>query len=523
MEIEWEFDSPAGSSFQPSKYQDGIFNWIAEGKGGARVNAVAGSGKTTTLVEVASRANGTSLFCAFNKHIEQELSERLPQNTKCRTIHSLGFQAVRNRVGNVKVDNDKYSTLCGEHTQSIRKKSIGIIDAVTKEGKIRRLLNHLVSMSMMTMTDAKDMDALKEMASMYQISIPSKQRELFFKKVPKIISKGVDMTADGLVSFNDMIYYPAIHDLNMPEYMWLMVDEAQDLSAAQLAIVSKSMKKRGRMVAVGDPFQSLYGFSGANPWSFQEISKFAQTDLPLSVCYRCSTSIVDLAASIVPQIEAYEKSPVGNVENIEEHEMFKLIQQGDMVVSRINAPLVLMCIKAIKKGYRAFVRGRDLMTSFVSAIEDIKETAGYRWTDFKCILLSRKMNKMMACEEEGEFELATAVKDLYEAVEACYDEFNCRDENQLINKIKDIFTEGPDSIVFSSIHRAKGLEAGRVFVLRPDIIRLKWEGQLDWQEFQEQCCEYVAITRAKERLFFVREPSKPAYKTGNSISLPVIP
>ena len=62
--------------------------------------------------------------------------------------------------------------------------------------------------------------------------------------------------------------------------------------------------------------------------------------------------------------------------------------------------------------------------------------------------------------------------------------------------------------VLSTIHRAKGLEANRVFILQPDLLR-RPRGRAAWQMEQEHNLHYVALTRSKNTLIFVEEPSKP--------------
>jgi len=71
------------SKFTPSPYQQGIYDFITKGTGNAVVSAVAGSGKTTTLINalnlIPSELN--VLFLAFNKSIAKELAERVPKNS----------------------------------------------------------------------------------------------------------------------------------------------------------------------------------------------------------------------------------------------------------------------------------------------------------------------------------------------------------------------------------------------------------------------------------------------------------
>src|SRR3990167_4172945 len=91
-------------AFEPSKYKSAVFDWITNGTGNAVVKARAGSGKTTLLVESLNLMKGRVLFCAFNKHIAEELQRQLVvrgiRNVDVKTLHSFGNSTVRRRPGN---------------------------------------------------------------------------------------------------------------------------------------------------------------------------------------------------------------------------------------------------------------------------------------------------------------------------------------------------------------------------------------------------------------------------------------
>jgi len=275
-----------------SKYQQQIYDWAQGDNGSSRVMAVAGSGKTSTLVELSGKVSGNVLFCAFNKHIERELSSRLPDEVSCRTIHSLGLQAIKFAIGYTELDKDKYTKICGklvtDMAKRYRSKKKQKSDLITGPYRIRKALEDLSTMCMTTLTDPSDYKSLREMCRRYCIEIPRPQREEFFELVPKVVKKGISRTELGEIGFVDMLYYPASTGLKMKRHDWVLVDEAQDLSASQLAVVMGSLGPGGRIVAVGDKMQSLYGFSGADPWSFNRVGKAVDAeDLPLSICYRC--------------------------------------------------------------------------------------------------------------------------------------------------------------------------------------------------------------------------------------------
>src|SRR5579859_6793924 len=105
--------------FQPSAYQQAIFQFVQQGRGHGVVDAVPGSGKTTTLLKSADllRADARMLFVAFNAHSAAELSAKLKaahSPMECSTIHSLG----KRLLGKTRVDDKKYRNLSKEYLLS---------------------------------------------------------------------------------------------------------------------------------------------------------------------------------------------------------------------------------------------------------------------------------------------------------------------------------------------------------------------------------------------------------------------
>src|SRR5437870_1983205 len=80
----------------PSHYQEAIYDFVRNGSGHGVVDAVPGSGKTTSLVQACNRvdADEPAHFLAFNRHIARELQSRLPAHVGASTIHSLGHRTL---------------------------------------------------------------------------------------------------------------------------------------------------------------------------------------------------------------------------------------------------------------------------------------------------------------------------------------------------------------------------------------------------------------------------------------------
>src|SRR5690606_37863782 len=86
----------------------------------------------------------------------------------------------------------------------------------------------------------------------------------------------------GEVDFNDQILMPTVITALFPRYPLGLVDEAQDISALNHAMLAKLAKQR--LIAVGDACQAIYGFRGAHENSMELLRQtFDVKELVLSV------------------------------------------------------------------------------------------------------------------------------------------------------------------------------------------------------------------------------------------------
>ena len=96
-------------AFTPSPAQQAFYDFVENERGSAILEAVAGAGKTTTLVQGLDRMRGRVFLGAYNKTMAEELKEKVGRGDGVfiATFHSAGFSALRKRYGNVQVDGDK--------------------------------------------------------------------------------------------------------------------------------------------------------------------------------------------------------------------------------------------------------------------------------------------------------------------------------------------------------------------------------------------------------------------------------
>jgi superfamily I DNA/RNA helicase len=266
------------------------------------------------------------------------------------------------------------------------------------------------------------------------------------------------------------------------------------------------------MVFVGDRGQAIYGFTGADAGALDNIiTEFQATELPLSTCYRCATSVVEFAKKWYPSIDAAENAPVGSVSELaytalaEKPESLNLTYK-DAILCRTNAPLLRTAFSLIKKGIACRIEGRDIAQGLLNVVGKWKvknlDALENRLSDY----LARETQKALT---KGNEALAGVVQDKVECIRACIDK--CYIENKttvfdLKVLIESMFSNADDKTVrrdlltLCSVHKSKGLEWERVFLLgRQDFMPSKW-AKKDWMKVQENNLIYVAITRAKRDL-----------------------
>lgn len=487
------------SKFNWTKYQKDIFNFVETGTGNATVEAVAGSGKTTTILAALSYtpANAKVAFVAFNKRIADELAQRAPARVSVRTLHSLGMKNVRSVIKSLKVQESKnYQIFKGMLSNQ------ELSD--TFKAKIKNSYSdiaNLVSLLKATLLEPTAAN-LEYLSDRYGINLNGSQAEIF-AAATEMFANSIKMAKDGIIDFDDMIYLPAVGIAPCEKFDIFFVDEAQDLNKAQIQFVLNSMADGGRVIAVGDRAQSIYGFRGADTEAIPNlIAALDATTLPLSTCYRCPKSHIELAKDLVPQIEAAPNAIDGYVGQIKFSELVEHTEPGDLVMCRTNAPLVKPAFELIRRGIKAIILGRDIgkgltdLVNKISKVERINTLAEllYSLAEYR----DREVSKLIAAKKN------TRAANLEDQVETIVNlAWGAETIEDLLKRIDTVFSDTVEGVVFSSIHKAKGTQADRTFILRPDLMPHPM-AKNDWEMDQELNIKYVALTRAKKEMYFVQ-------------------
>jgi superfamily I DNA/RNA helicase len=479
-----------------SIYQTAIFSEIEHGNRSIIVNAVAGSGKTSTVVEACRRlpTGLNALFIAFNKAIVTELKERLPSGMNCITYNSCGWAAWRRYTGKkmLKLDANK--------SRNIIKNNFRYEDAETYGGFCNRLVALGKSEGLTpTSADSEWMDLAEKHGLQGDGHNFDFFRAIFLTK--RVLEVSIE-TANVVCDFDDQIYMPWLKGAAMDKYDIVFIDEAQDTNTPQMELLARMLNPGGRIVAVGDPKQAIYGFRGAGTDSMERIkTMFNAVEMPLSISYRCAKNIVAEAQKFVSHIEAFDGAADGTVDTLVGYKG-DTFRAKDAILCRKNAPLINHAYQLIARGVPINFLGRDIGQGLkalikqmnVKTIEDL-EIKLASW-------LQRESDKLIAKEQEDKID---ALNDRVNCIEIFIANLNedSRTIDLLIKSIDALFNASTErGITLSTMHKSKGREWDRVFILDWDLCPSSWAKRA-WQRDQEINLQYVAVTRAKQHLTFI--------------------
>lgn len=462
---------------KPDKYQQAVIDDAATGIGNVIVRARAGSGKTSTIINAVERVpRGLSvLICAFNAKLKPELQRKIEARGLCAdvsTLHSYGMR----QCGKVRIDERKARRHAEEQ-----------IVGASKE-HTRAVLKAVSLAKGMLLRTRPDILAL---IPRFQLEVKPSDERRFAEDVLAVM-KACFYDADS-VDFDDQIWLPVVCKRQVWQYDRVFVDEAQDLNLAQIRLVSMACRPGGRICAVGDDRQAIYAFRGADEGALGRIrNDLSAKVFPLSVSYRCARSIVRLAQGIVQDIECAPNAPDGTVEKASDKRLVLDAENGDFVVSRKNAPLVKVCLRLLKNGKAAAVLGRDVSSELSSLVQRAKtEDVGkmLQWVEsWKAREIKRILDQSPEADIDRVEDTAACILAISEGEESVED---------IRAKLRTMFDESGDDnrVTLMSTHKAKGLEANRVWILRDTYNPSK--------STEEANLLYIAITRAKKELYLV--------------------
>lgn len=461
------------------------------------LSARAGTGKTTTIrlgVE-ALLSSGVPpqeiSAVAFNKANQEDLSRALPLSVKVSTLHSLGFAALRRFLPKrLQIEDDKVYRLLtragirGKNARDTFKDTLRLI-SVAKNWALLPAPDTQPNSSGtgrgpwktgLTPDTAESWTSLVEHFEIWDADI-IKAREV-------LLASNRAALEEGLIDFDDMVYLPLVLGARILAADFLIVDEAQDLSPLNLALLKNTPSK---IWYVGDPFQAIYGWRGA---ASGLVERLGLPVLPLTNCWRCSGEIISEARKYVPDIQTTNPSglPVQRLKVLPD---FASLAPAT-ILARTNSTLISIALKLRASRKRVCIFGRD----FVKTLEGI--LGKLKGINSKTLLESlRAWAEKMSDKYPHQAHL---IRDYFKCLKTILQEVSgAQAASQLL---KEIFSDSPQpgDWVLSTIHKAKGKEFQKVFLI-------DWtpKGEQGWMKEEERNLKYVGVTRAREELIIIPE------------------
>lgn len=503
---------------KPTDEQIAILKAVHDTNDNLLIDAKAGCGKTSTILSSLgnlSMKNRSALLCAFNKRIAGELKTRMPQLPRThaahiKTFHALGLRVIKQHYPHLEVNSNATEELVNK-----------VLPEKTNFW-VRRSVNRLVRALKETMFDPSAELKISDVIDCgMQFNcfdkIGGDQISNAARFAIGVYEAGADVAERTTIDFCDMVWLPCVLNLNPPSrYQVVFVDELQDISAPQFRLIQMHMvPKIGRLIGVGDRSQSIYAWRGADgtrAWRTMQTEYKAKT-LPLTITFRCSRAVVAEANRLVPELRAREGASDGSIGLIDwrglpqtaidetipgspDPNTGEIYQPSVYVLSRTNADLLQAVLYLWKNRVRFTLNAGD---EFLDPLLTILDKLDLR--NFLSSLLIWYTTESQRARSTGSVAYADKIEEQFNmlSVASRYTE-----PHKIADLLKSITRDKGAAITCSTVHKVKGLEADSVFLLKQTFAsygRPAW--MTDPIDQEELNIEYVAITRAREHLYWV--------------------
>jgi F-box protein 18 (helicase) len=476
---------------------------IINSTGNIRINAVSGSGKTTTIIEyAASRPRGSKiLYLAFNKSVRLEAAKKFEarglSHVKVETAHSLAYKHI--------VPSNGYNV----RAQSYKIQEIVDLLALSGNGEKHAeyiLANHINKFLTYFCNSAKP----KVQDLNYLDTITDNTAQAFVKAFYSPIENGTRL----LLAKMDRGEIDITHDFYLKKfqlaapalpYDYILFDEGQDTSEVMLDVF---LKQKATRVIVGDTHQQIYAWRHA-------VNSLEKTDFEifrLSTSFRFPQDIAQLASNILDwkkKLHDFDRVSITGAGS-DTGEISKA------TIARTNLGLLLKAIEYItdnRKVRNIYFEGNINSYTYAddgASLYDVLNLYNNKPDRIRDKLI-QKMKDLDELEEYIEKTEDVQLSMMAGIVREYGDEIY-----GIIKTLKDLHVQDDDKtkaeMIFSTVHRAKGMEYDVVYLVDDFITEEKLEKQRSAQKdkgeplntaklTEEINLLYVAVTRAKYKLF----------------------
>lgn len=424
--------------------------------------AVAGAGKTTTLIAGLSGVTVEGICLAFNKRNAEELQARLPAGSpvSAKTLNALGHRIWSDHLRKrLTVSSDKTKNIIKRLAFDLEPDEWVALVRMVSVAKARAISPGILNRPL---PDVEDWQAGAQ-----QIDIPDDLFNSLLDRALRVLQESVKEAWQGLIDFDDQLYMPVAFSSRFPHYPLVAVDEAQDLSPLQHEMVARL--KPSQLIVVGDPAQAIYGFRGASESSYHDlVERFSLTEFPMTMSFRCPRAVGREAARYVPDFEC-ASSEAGSISTTTEPTL-----EPGAIICRYNAPLIRLAFRAIREGTPIDYLGRDFLAGLKSIVKKAPTQSSLdEWL----------AGRLREAKTEGAKRRA---RDQHDSLSVIYSL-----GGNPLDHLARLSAKTSSRVILSTVHKAKGLEWPRVTFL---------EYARDIDGGQERNINYVGVTRSQRTL-----------------------
>ncbi len=308
-----------------------------------KINAFAGTGKTTTLKELTlAYPDMKFLYLAFNRSIAQEAKRKFPRNTDIYTTHGLAYRMTKRELNMKNLRNSDYRPR--ELMDILGMPDWRIADLVLSffNGYCHSDLKEVSPDSMRKLRKKDTQLSLK-----FKL-LEEEYKDLTNEFIAEHVNKLWNGMIDGEIGMTHNLYLKYFHlnlkrySVYLSKYDVVLLDEAQDTNEVTLDIVN-SLPVRKRVI-VGDTHQQIYGFRK----SVNAMNKFkADTTLYLSISFRITSQVAQRASRLLHLLKG-EGKPITATK---EEDPTKDVREGTYaIITRTNAQLIRELNWKVKEG-----------------------------------------------------------------------------------------------------------------------------------------------------------------------------
>lgn len=513
-------------SFELSEYQQKIKNYFTKyPRNNMAIEALAGSGKTSTALMLTELTTTSDVYVAFNKSIQMEMKEKLKNpKTKCYTMHGLALSVMRYNLEKhhkqSELDNFKIHKIIDElfFDEYKNDKKLNTLEYKEYVRDNYIALYNIIRLKNIEVLTADNIEWICDELGVFQstsefIAHTSNQMLDWIENIDRLSLKMFE--DENIIDFTDMLYI-TLRKLQNGEWdipYWLLFtniyyDEFQDASLLHQKLIRYFKRTNGRFILIYDRNQAIYGFAGADCKATDNVDRmFIPVEhFQLPINYRCGSDILKYVnrqfhVGILPRPNAN----VGNVIRIDESKLASKVKPDDFIIGRKNQQLISTALDLVKSGIRIYLSDKEIVSKVVKTIKGTKQKTLNELTSY--------CNNFL--QQYGELKESERKKFNREDVDLILILINhfCKDHqlgmayktDAFISYVQNMINvDNPDACVrIMSIHKSKGLEAENVFVLNEGRIFVELGRSKDMIQ-QEKNLSYVALTRAKENLYLVR-------------------